>query len=136
MDETARDEHNARMNDVRWAEVDRYIDGRLVDQDDALADALERSAAAGLPAIHVAPNQGKLLQLLSRSVQARAILEVGTLGGYSTIWLARAVADRGIPGSKLRPAIGLDVELQPVAVAVAIDLRDRETLGPHARKGV
>jgi predicted O-methyltransferase YrrM len=66
-----------------------------VPPDEALDAALEASAAAGLPAIDVAPNQGKLLYLLARMQGARTILEIGTLGGYSTIWLARALPAEG-----------------------------------------
>lgn len=83
------------MDQDRWTAVDRYITDRLVPPDDALDAALEASAAAGLPAIHVAPNQGKLLQLLLQIHGARAILEIGTLGGYSTIWMARALPEGG-----------------------------------------
>ena len=79
------------MTQDQWMAVDRYITDHLVPSDAALDAALESSAAAGLPAIHVAPNQGKLLQVLARAIGARRILEVGTLGGYSTIWLARAL---------------------------------------------
>ncbi len=78
-----------------WTAVDRYITDRLVPSDAALDAALAASAANGLPAINVAPNQGKLLQVLARSVGARRILEVGTLGGYSTIWMARALPQGG-----------------------------------------
>jgi predicted O-methyltransferase YrrM len=78
-----------------WDDVDRYIDEHLVGADPALDAALEDSTAAGLPPIAVTPAQGKLLYLLARSIGARAILEIGTLGGYSTIWLARAVAPAG-----------------------------------------
>jgi len=78
-----------------WEAVDRYICDRLIPADPALDAALEASAAAGLPAINVAPNQGKLLQLLARMIGARRILEIGTLGGYSTIWLARALPREG-----------------------------------------
>jgi predicted O-methyltransferase YrrM len=80
---------------MKWTEVDRYLTDLLAPPDAALDAALEASAAAGLPAIQVAPNQGKLLQIFARMVGARAILEVGTLGGYSTIWLARALAAGG-----------------------------------------
>jgi predicted O-methyltransferase YrrM len=66
-----------------------------VPPDPALAAALDASAAAGLPAINVSPNQGKLLHLLARLQGARAVLEIGTLGGYSTIWLARALPEGG-----------------------------------------
>jgi predicted O-methyltransferase YrrM len=78
-----------------WTAVDRYINELFVPQDDALDAALEASAAAGLPSIDVAPNQGKLLYLLARMQGARTILEIGTLGGYSTIWLARALPAEG-----------------------------------------
>jgi predicted O-methyltransferase YrrM len=78
-----------------WEPVDRYFTGLLSPSDPALEAALAASAAAGLPAINVSPNQGKLLQLLARAVGARAILEIGTLGGYSTIWLARALPAGG-----------------------------------------
>jgi predicted O-methyltransferase YrrM len=79
----------------QWAEVDRYITDTLVHPDDALDAAAEASAAAGLPQIAVAPNQGKLLAMLARLRGARKILEIGTLGGYSTIWLARALPAGG-----------------------------------------
>ena len=75
----------------RWTAVDRYFADRLLAPDAALDAALEASAAAGLPPISVSPTQGKLLQLLARIQGARTILEIGTLGGYSTIWLARAL---------------------------------------------
>jgi len=78
------------MNQQRWTEVDNYLTEQLVPQDDALLAALENNQAAGLPAIDVAPNQGKLLNLLAKMTGAKRILEIGTLGGYSTLWLARA----------------------------------------------
>ena len=78
------------MNDERWDQTDRYLETALVGRDDALAGALESSAAAGLPAIDVSPVQGKFLHILARLVGAHRVLEVGTLGGYSAIWLGRA----------------------------------------------
>src|SRR5262249_13601687 len=78
-----------------WTAVDNYLADRLIEPDRALIAALEASAAAGLPSINVSPTQGKLLHLLARARGARAILEVGTLGGYSTIWLARALPADG-----------------------------------------
>lgn len=84
-------------DEKQWTDVDRYITDQLVPSDSALDAALAASAANGLPAINVAPNQGKLLHVLARAIGARRILEVGTLGGYSTIFLARALA----PGGKL-----------------------------------
>lgn len=79
----------------RWAAVDRHLTDLLVPPDDALQAALEATAAAGLPAISISPSQGRLLSLLARIQGARAILEIGTLGGYSTIWLARALPPGG-----------------------------------------
>ena len=83
------------MTQELWTAVDHYITDALVKPDAALDAALRDSAAAGLPAINVSPNQGKLLHLLARVQGARNILEVGTLGGYSTIWLARALPPDG-----------------------------------------
>ena len=83
------------MTQERWTAVDRYIAGLLVPTDPALERALRASAAAGLPLHNVSPNQGKLLQLLARVQGAQTILEIGTLGGYSTIWLARALPANG-----------------------------------------
>jgi len=79
----------------RWTAVDDYIAEHLLPADAALESAVADSAAAGLPPISVTANQGKLLQLLARMQGARAILELGTLGGYSTIWLARALPAGG-----------------------------------------
>jgi predicted O-methyltransferase YrrM len=83
------------VSSEQWAAVDRYIAEKLVGADPALDAAVEASAAAGLPPIAVSPAQGKLLNLLAQSIHARSILEVGTLGGYSTIWLARALVGGG-----------------------------------------
>lgn len=83
------------MPQQQWTAVDRYFTDLLAPSDPALDEALRASAAAGLPSINVAPNQGKLLMLLARMQGARAILEIGTLGGYSTIWLARALPEGG-----------------------------------------
>ena len=83
------------MTDDIWSDVDAFISARFVRADSALDAALEASKAAGLPEINVAPSQGKLLMLLAQAMDARRILEVGTLGGYSTIWLARGLAPGG-----------------------------------------
>src|SRR5437588_9767753 len=83
------------MSEKLWAAVDRYIDDVLVAPDAALDEALQASSKAGLPAIAVSPSQGKLLHLMARAQGARRILEIGTLGGYSTIWLARALPPDG-----------------------------------------
>ena len=83
------------MSEHVWTEVDRYISDLFVPDDAALDAALHDSESAGLPPINVSRNQGKLLQLLARLAGARRILEIGTLGGYSTIWLARALPAGG-----------------------------------------
>jgi predicted O-methyltransferase YrrM len=83
------------MSQPQWTAVDQYLTDLFVPADPALDAALADSAAAGLPAIQVAPNQGKLLHLLARLQGARRVLEIGTLGGYSTIWLARALPPDG-----------------------------------------
>jgi predicted O-methyltransferase YrrM len=78
-----------------WTAVDRYITDLLIPRDAILDAALESSRAAELPPINVSPTQGKLLHILARAQGARRILELGTLGGYSTIWLARALPQGG-----------------------------------------
>ncbi len=84
-----------KMDRKLFDKVDRYICDHLLAADSALDNALQKSAAAGLPAINVAPNQGKLLHVLARAMGAKRILEIGTLAGYSTIWLARALPSGG-----------------------------------------
>jgi predicted O-methyltransferase YrrM len=83
------------MSNETWSAVDSYFTDLLVQADPAQDAALEAIQAAGLPPISVSPTQGKLLHLLARLHRARKILEVGTLGGYSTIWLARALPADG-----------------------------------------
>jgi predicted O-methyltransferase YrrM len=83
------------MDQERWTAVDGYLTELLVKSDPVLEEALRASAAADLPAISVSPNQGKLLMLLAQVHGAKNILEIGTLGGYSTIWLARALPKGG-----------------------------------------
>jgi len=83
------------MAEDQWTEVDQYFSESLFLSDPILESALEASVAAGLPAISVSPNQGKLLQMLAQIVGARSILEIGTLGGYSTIWMARGLRAGG-----------------------------------------
>jgi predicted O-methyltransferase YrrM len=85
------------MSEEIWSTVERYISDALVRPDAALDAALAASDAAGLPAINVSPNQGKLLHMIALLVGATRILEIGTLGGYSTIWMARALR----PGGRL-----------------------------------
>ncbi|MGO9837612.1 MAG: O-methyltransferase [Polyangiaceae bacterium] len=100
------------MPQDQWNAVDRYIISALLPADSALEEALRANAAAGLPAIDVAPNQGKLLHLMAQMLGARSILEIGTLGGYSTIWLARALP----PGGRL---VTLEAEAKHAEVARA-----------------
>ncbi|WP_432183312.1 O-methyltransferase [Streptomyces tendae] len=83
------------MAQQTWTAVDDYFNDLLVEEDDALLKAVASQDAAGLPPHHVSPNQGKLLSLLATLRGARRILEIGTLGGYSTIWLARALPADG-----------------------------------------
>ena len=83
------------MSKDQWTLVDQYIEGLFVGADPALEGALAASTAAGLPAIAVSPSQGKLLYVLATAIGARRILEIGTLGGYSTIWMARALPADG-----------------------------------------
>ncbi len=83
------------MSEAEWFAVDDYICGQLLAEDPVLDAALATSEAAGLPSIAVTANIGKLLNLLARIQGARKILEIGTLGGYSTIWLARALPAGG-----------------------------------------
>jgi predicted O-methyltransferase YrrM len=85
------------VTDDRWTAADDYIDARLAPADPVLDAALQAAADGGLPAISVSPSQGKLLHVLALGLGARKILEIGTLGGYSTIWLGRALP----PGGRL-----------------------------------
>lgn len=83
------------MAEDQWTEVEKYFSERLLPSDPTLESALEACATAGLPAISVSPTEGKLLQILAQILGARSILEIGTLGGYSTIWLARGLRAGG-----------------------------------------
>jgi predicted O-methyltransferase YrrM len=98
--------------DPRWTAVDDFITDSLFGPDPVLDGALKDSAAAGLPAINVTAAQGRLLQILAQTQGAKAILEIGTLGGYSTIWLARALP----PGGHL---VTLEIDAHAAAVARA-----------------
>lgn len=95
---------------ARWDRVDDYLTSLLFPDDPVLDAALRASEAAGLPAIQVSPAQGRFLSLIARAMGASRILEIGTLGGYSTIWLGRGLA----PGGRL-----VTLELNPVHAAVA-----------------
>lgn len=83
------------MSDPAWVDVDSYFDRLFVGEDAVMAEALRAATAAGLPQIQVSPTQGKLLHQLARMVGARRVLEIGTLGGYSAIWMARALPADG-----------------------------------------
>ena len=100
------------MTQELWSAVEQYFNHLLIAPDVVLEEVLRVSTAAGLPSIHVTPNQGKFLHLLARIQGARNILEIGTLGGYSTIWLARALP----PGGRL---ITLESEAAHAEVARA-----------------
>ena len=98
------------MTDKEWADVDRYLTDSVLRRDDGLEAALAANAAAGLPSIDVSQLQGQLLYLLARMIGARRILEIGTLGGYSTICMARAVGQGG-------RVVTLEAEPEHAAVA-------------------
>src|SRR5262245_52187286 len=100
------------MTDPRWADVDRYATDLLVHPVPALEAALAAADAAGLPSIAVSPPQGKFLMLLAQSIGARRILEIGTLAGYSAMWLAQALPADG-------RLITLEVDLRHAAIASA-----------------
>ncbi len=100
--------------------VDRYLVDTLIGEDPALASAVADQQAAGMPDIEVAPTGGKLLHLLARAIGARRVLEIGTLGGYSTIWLARALPDGGRV---------ITIEAEPAHAAVARASIDRAGVG-------
>jgi predicted O-methyltransferase YrrM len=119
------------VQDRRWADVDEYLGQTLIPSDPVLDAVLDANTRAGLPAHDVAPNQGKLLQLLAQVQGARRVLEIGTLGAYSTIWLARALPDDG-------RLVTLEADLTHAEVALAnlarAGLSDRVEvrLGPAA----
>ena len=98
------------MTPETWTAVDRYITDRLLPPDTALDGAVQASTDAGLPAIAVSPAQGKFLPLLAQLIHARRVLEIGTLGGYSTIWLAKALS----PGGRL-----ITLEFDPKHATIA-----------------
>ena len=129
------------MSQQLWTEVDEYICEHLLAPDPVLDAALAASEAAGLPPIAVTPNQGKLLQLLVRMHGSRRVLELGTLGGYSTIWLARGLPDGGrLVTLELNPdyaAVALE-NVERAGVAEKVDLRvgpARETLAAMHERG-
>ncbi len=100
------------MSQEQWTRADQYVEALFAPPDPVLESALKAASDAGLPEMQVSPNQGKMLAVLAQSIQARSILEIGCLGGYSTIWLARALA----PGGRL---ITLEVNPRHVSVTQA-----------------
>lgn len=120
------------MGAALWSAVDDYFSDRLASEDDALRAAVQASEQAGLPPIQISATQGKLLLLLARAIQARSALEIGTLGGYSTIWLARGLpADGRVVSCELIPKhaevargnlrrAGLDARVQ-IKIGRAVD---------------
>ncbi|MGA2520209.1 MAG: O-methyltransferase [Acidimicrobiales bacterium] len=129
------------MSQDRWTAVDRYITDLLVPADPVLEAALDASHSAGLPPINVTPNLGKLLHLLARMHGARTILEIGTLGGYSTIWLARALPPDGrIVTLELEPAHAqvARANLERAGLAERVSVREgraADTLAELAAEG-
>src|SRR5579862_7405747 len=104
----------------QWKTVETYLTDHLVPKDEALDSALKASDEAGLPTIAVAPNEGKVLHIYAKMIGAKRILELGTLGGYSTIWLARALPE----GGKL-----ISLEYDPKHAEVARNNVERAGLG-------
>jgi predicted O-methyltransferase YrrM len=109
-----------------WAEVDEYVGGLLAPHDEVLEAALAAAGEAGLPAIQVSPPQGKLLYLLAKTIGARQVLEFGTLGGYSAIWLARALPQGGrLTTLEADPAHAevANASIERAGLAYLVDLR-------------
>lgn len=129
------------MENEIWTKMDHYFDARLVGEDAALTAAVEATRAAGVPLIQVSPTQGKLLMVLAGALGARSILEVGTLAGYSTIWLARGL----LPGGRVvtlelreKHAEVARANLQRAGVADRVQVRvgrALDVLGELAREG-
>ena len=119
------------MHTPVWDAVDEFFDRTLVTPDAAFDDVLRRSEAAGLPAISVTASQGKLLALLAESVGARHALEIGTLGGFSAIWIARALASGGrlvTIEAEPRHAVVARESFARAGVLDRIDLREGQAL--------
>ena len=129
------------LNEQLVERIDRYIEHLFTPADAALTQNLKEADAAGLPPIQVSPNQGKLLYLLVKIVGAKRILEIGTLGGYSTTWLARALAPGGILVTLEREAKHAEIarrNLERAGVGGAVDIRvgpASESLQDLIRKG-
>jgi predicted O-methyltransferase YrrM len=132
------------MGYEQWSAVDEYVSGLLAPHDEVLDAALRAGEEAGLPPIQVSPPQGKLLSLLAKTVGAKRILEFGTLAGYSTIWLGRALADGGslitleadpayaevARGNIARAGLGDVVDLRVGPALETLPALDGEGVGP------
>lgn len=132
------------MGQETWTAVDDYVGGLLAPHDEALRGAIEAAETAGLPAIQVSPPQGKLLQILAMTIGAKAVLEFGTLGGYSTIWLGRALPADGrlisleadaeyaevAQGSIERAGLGDRVEIRVGPALETLPVLEEEGAGP------
>jgi predicted O-methyltransferase YrrM len=132
------------MDQETFAAVDAFVEATIVPADDSLRGALDAAAAAGLPAIQVSPPQGRLLQILARLQGAKTVLEFGALGGYSTILLARALAEGGrvisleangeyaevARGSIERAGLGEAVEIRVGPALEALPALEEEGAGP------
>jgi predicted O-methyltransferase YrrM len=119
------------VNEELIERIDAYIEDLFTHPDEALSQNLADAEAAGLPSINVSPNQGRLLYLLAKLAGAKRVLEIGTLGGYSTTWLARALPANGLLVTlelEARNAAVARRNLQRAGLAAAIDLR----VGPAA----
>ncbi len=112
------------IDSATWRRVDAYLAALLVGEDPALDAAVSAQRAAGLPAIEVAPVNGKFLHLIARISGARRILEIGTLGGYSAIWLARALPDDGLV---------ISIEAEPANARLARANLDRAGVGARVQ---
>jgi predicted O-methyltransferase YrrM len=120
------------MTQPLWTAVDNYVDSSLSLSDDVLSGAIAANAEGGLPSIDVTASQGKLLHLLARAMGAKRVLEIGTLGGYSTIWLARAVGENGKVVTLELDAHHAEIaqrNLDNAGIASRVDLR----VGPAAK---
>jgi predicted O-methyltransferase YrrM len=124
------------MSQELWTAVDKYIGDVLLENDPILDAAVRESESAGLPSIQVSPPQGKLLHILARSIGARRILEIGTLGGYSTIWLGRALpADGALITLEIDPkhaeVAQVNIERAGLSKVVKVEVGDAREILPR-----
>src|SRR5690348_12184787 len=124
------------MSQELWTAVDKYIGDVLLENDPILDAAVRESESAGLPSIQVSPPQGKLLHILARSIGAKRILEIGTLGGYSTIWLGRALpADGALITLEIDPkhaeVAQVNIERAGLSKVVKVEVGDAREILPR-----